>query len=286
MMTTRQRHGNATTTPEMRRFIQTSELSVSELSKILNISPATVRKWRNRKDITDGDHTPKQLNTTLTPTEEYVVVGLRSQLELSLDKLLKVTQEFINPNVSRSGLARCLKRNGVSKFDDETPTKVPGDYFNQLPIVQGSEVSAYALNTETLAKTLELPKNDPDSVVQVVSLAIPDEIPQEQPSSVFIGIDPNSDWVYIDIYQDNDTQAANRYIGYVLQQGPFHLRRLLVRNYHTFLARFPGVQTNSIPNINKSEPKSKYQESNTKKALSNKESLSVRQRKLFSGESV
>ncbi|WP_239480354.1 transcriptional regulator [Parashewanella hymeniacidonis] len=281
-MTTRQRHGNATTTPEMRRFIQTSDMSVAELSKILNISPATVRKWRNRKDISDGDHTPRHLNTTLTPTEEYVVVGLRSQLELSLDKLLKVTQEFINPNVSRSGLARCLKRYGVSKLDDETPTKVPGDYFNQLPVVQGSEVSAYALNTETLAKALELPKDDPGSVVQVVSLAIPDEIPQKKPSSVFIGIDPNSDWVYVDIYQDNDTQAANRYIGYVLQQGPFHLRRLLVRNYHTFLARFPGVQTNipSNPTENKNEPQAKPQQ------LKQSKNLSVRQTKLFSGESV
>ena len=281
-MTTRQKHGNATTTPEMRRFIQTSDMSVSELSKILNISPATVRKWRNRKDIADGDHTPRHLNTTLTPMEEYVVVGLRSQLELSLDKLLKVTQEFINPNVSRSGLARCLKRYGVSKLDDETPTKVPGDYFNQLPVVQGSEVSTYALNTETLAKTLELPKDDPDSVVQVVSLAIPKAIPQEQPSSVFIGIDPNSDWVYVDIYQDNDTQAANRYIGYVLQQGPFQLRRLLVRNYHTFLARFPGVQTHIIPSLNqsKNKPQAKLQQ------LKQSENLSVRQTKLFSGESV
>ena len=276
-MATRQRHGNATTTPEMRRFIQASELSVSELSKILNISPATVRKWRKRKDINDGDHTPIHLNTTLTPIEEYVVVGLRSQLALSLDKLLKVTQDFINPNVSRSGLARCLKRYGVSKLDDETPTKVPGDYFNQLPIVQGSEISTYALNTETLAKTLELPKSDPDSVVQVVSLAIPSEIPQDKPSSVFIGMDPNSDWVYVDIYQDNDTQAANRYIGYVLQHGPFHLRRLLVRNYHTFLARFPGVQTNIIPTMSNNE------QANTTNL---KDTLSVRQRKLFSGDSA
>ena len=276
-MATRQRHGNATTTPEMRRFIQASELSVSELSKILNISPATVRKWRKRKDINDGDHTPIHLNTTLTPIEEYVVVGLRSQLALSLDKLLKVTQDFINPNVSRSGLARCLKRYGVSKLDDETPTKVPGDYFNQLPIVQGSEISTYALNTETLAKTLELPKSDPDSVVQVVSLAIPSEIPQDKPSSVFIGMDPNSDWVYVDIYQDNDTQAANRYIGYVLQHGPFHLRRLLVRNYHTFLARFPGVQTNIVPTMSNNE------QTNTTNL---KDTLSVRQRKLFSGDSA
>ncbi len=276
-MTTRQRHGNATTTPEMRRFIQTSDLSVTELSRILNISPATVRKWRKREDISDGDHTPIHLNTTLTPIEEYVVVGLRSQLELSLDKLLKVTQTFINPGVSRSGLARCLKRYGVSKLDDETPVKVPGDCFKQLPVVQGGEISAYPLNTETLAKTLELPESEPNSVVQVVSLAIPGDIAQDKPSSVFIGMDPSSDWVYVDIYQDRDTQAANRYIGYVLRHGPFHLRRLLVHNYHTFLARFPGVRTDIIPAPDRDERQN---------TTNSKDTLSVRQKKLFSGDSV
>ncbi|MGB0894607.1 MAG: transcriptional regulator [Parashewanella sp.] len=246
-----QRHRNATTTPEMRRFIQTSELTVSELSKILNISQATVRKWRNRDDIKDGDHTPRQLNTTLSPIEEHVVVGLRAQLKLSLDRLLKVTQEFINPNVSRSGLARCLKRHGVSKVDDCEQAKLPEPFFNQLPIVQDSGVTTYTLNTETLAKTLDLSDTDGNSVVQVLSMSIPEEISPQAPCSVFIGMDSQSDWVYVDIYHDNNTQAANRYIGYVLDQGPFHLRKLLVRNYHRFLSRFPGVQTQISPTSDK-----------------------------------
>ncbi len=101
------RHRNATTTPEMRLFIQQSDLSVSQLAKILNITEATVRKWRKRESSSNSSNTPHHLNTTLTPMEEYVVVGLRYQLKLTLDRLLNVTQTFINPNVSRSGLARC-----------------------------------------------------------------------------------------------------------------------------------------------------------------------------------
>ena len=238
------RHRNATTTPEMRRFIQESDLSVSQLSKILNISEATVRKWRKRDSVKNCPNTPHHLNTTLTPLQEYVVVGLRYQLKMPLDTLLKATQKFINPNVSRSGLARCLKRYGVSRVSDIQSPNVPMRYFNQIPVTQGSDVQTYTLHYETLAKTLALPSTDGDNVVQVVSLTIPPQLTEETPSSILLGIDPHSDWIYLDIYQDGNTQATNRYMAYVLKHGPFHLRKLLVRNYHTFLQRFPGATPN------------------------------------------
>ena len=41
-----------------------------------------------------------------------MVVHLRRTLLLPLDDLLAVTREFICPNVSRSGLDRCLRRHG------------------------------------------------------------------------------------------------------------------------------------------------------------------------------
>tara|TARA_R110000796_G_scaffold45689_18_gene110741 strand:+ start:7169 stop:8050 length:882 start_codon:yes stop_codon:yes gene_type:complete len=234
-------HRNATTTPEMRQFIQQSDYSVSQLSKILNISEATVRKWRKRDSIDNTPNTPHKLNTTLSPMEEYVMLGLRYQLKMPLDRLLKVTQEFINPNVSRSGLARCLKRFGVSKLDEFDSPFVPEKFFNQLPITQGADIQTYTVNPKTLADTLSLPSPDPDNVVQVVSLSIPPQLTKQQAYSVLLGVDFKSDWVYLDIYQDSHTQASNRYITHVLKHGPFHLRKLLVRNYHTFLARFPGA---------------------------------------------
>lgn len=238
--TQRTQHRNATTTPEMRQFIQASDLGVSQLAKVLNISEATVRKWRKRDSVADTPNTPHNLNTTLTPLQEYVVVGLRYQLKMPLDKLLKATQKFINPNVSRSGLARCLKRYGVSKVSNIESPQVPERYFNQLPIIQGSDVKTYTLHPDTLAKTLATDKQD--DVLQVVSLTIPPQLTEEQPSSILLGIDPDSDWIYLDIYQDGNTQATNRYIANVLKHGPFHLRKLLVRNYHTFLQRFPGAR--------------------------------------------
>ncbi|MFC3187793.1 transcriptional regulator [Shewanella intestini] len=243
------RHRNATTTPEMRQFIQRSDYSVSQLAKILNISEATVRKWRKRDSISDIPNTPHHLKTTLSPMEEYVVVGLRYQLKMPLDKLLKITQKFINPNVSRSGLARCLKRYGVSKLDAFESPHVPERYFNQLPIVQGTDVATYTLNPQTLAATLALPEATPDSVVQVVSLTIPPQLTQADRYSILLGVDFATDWIYLDIYQDSHTQATNRYIAYVLKHGPFHLRKLLVKNYHTFLVRFPGATVENAPKM-------------------------------------
>ncbi len=41
---------------------------------------------------------------------------LHKTLLLPLDGLLVVTREFIHPEVSRSGLDRCLRRHGVSNL--------------------------------------------------------------------------------------------------------------------------------------------------------------------------
>ena len=111
-------HANATTTPEMRAFIHESDLPTAVLARLLKVSESTVRKWRKRQSLADASHVPKQLNTTLSEAQEYVVVELRTRLLLSLDELLAVCKQFINANVSRAGLQRCLKRHGVSKLAD------------------------------------------------------------------------------------------------------------------------------------------------------------------------
>ena len=44
--------------------------------------------------------------------------ALRKTLLVSLDDLLAVVREFLNPDVSRSGLDRCLRRHGVGNLRD------------------------------------------------------------------------------------------------------------------------------------------------------------------------
>ena len=45
-------------------------------------------------------------------------MALRKTLLVSLDDLLAVVREFLNPDVSRSGLDRCLRRHGVGNLRD------------------------------------------------------------------------------------------------------------------------------------------------------------------------
>ena len=53
------------------------------------------------------------MQTTLTPAQEAVAVALRTTLLVSLDDLLAAVRAFLNPNASRFGLDRCLRRHGV-----------------------------------------------------------------------------------------------------------------------------------------------------------------------------
>ena len=111
-------HANARTTPKIRAEIQAAPPSVSNaaLARRFGATKATVAKWRRRDQVHDGSHRPHRLNTTLTEAQEAVVVAVRELLLLPLDDLLVVAWEFLNPNLSRSALDRCLRRHGVNNL--------------------------------------------------------------------------------------------------------------------------------------------------------------------------
>ena len=109
-----QLHSQATTTPKVRAAIQASAEPASALAERFGITEQTVYKWKHRDSVHDRSHTPHRLQTTLTPAQEAVAVVLRKTLLVSLDDLLAVVREFLNPEVSRSGLDRCLRRHGVA----------------------------------------------------------------------------------------------------------------------------------------------------------------------------
>ena len=256
-------HANATTTPEMRAFIHESDLPTAVLARLLKISESTVRKWRQRESMSDASHVPKQLNTTLSEAQEYVVVELRTRLLLSLDELLAVCKQFINPHVSRAGLQRCLKRHGVSRLADmeDSGELVDADSPLSSPVqvtledtldhqVLRSDISPQAMR-DVLNRTNNLSEEE---VVQVKVTQLPDfsteepingsekehEKSQEQLNKrrLLVANDPTSGWVYVDIYDGNEADAASRYMSYVLTKAPFHIRRILAGNYTEFLSRF------------------------------------------------
>jgi hypothetical protein len=90
------------------------------------VSEETARKWKRSDSVQDLSATPHYLQATLSVAQVAVVVELRRLLLLPLDDLLAVTREFLNPNVSRSGLDRCLRRHGVSNLKALLP-KTPAE---------------------------------------------------------------------------------------------------------------------------------------------------------------
>lgn len=266
-------HKNATTTPEVRAFIRESELPTAVLARLLKISESTVRKWRKRDNLDDASHIPKNSKTTLSLQQQYVVVELRRRLKLPLDQLLQVCQQFVNENTSRAGLQRCLKRHGVSKLADLDPAgelikleqqvsvaikdhnsnKIMNSMLNPQAMLEVlNQLRLEATNSEQktselteqakMAKTTSLTCQD---VVQVSVTTLPElgkadgnKQTNKQPYRLLIANDPDSKWVYVDLYQDQEVDAARRYMKHVLKHAPFHIRRLLAANYNEFLSRF------------------------------------------------
>jgi hypothetical protein len=73
--------------------------------------------------VVDYSHTAHRLHSTLSTAQEIIAVELRKAL-LTLDDLLVVVREFLNPDVSRAGLVRCLKRYGVNRLRNLEPVPV------------------------------------------------------------------------------------------------------------------------------------------------------------------
>ncbi len=258
-------HANATTTPEMRAFIHESDLPTAVLARLLKTSESTIRKWRKRESLADASHVPKQLNTTLSEAQEYVVVELRTRLLLSLDELLAVCKQFINVNVSRAGLQRCLKRHGVSRLADMhgnmegNGDSVDADAPNSptvqvlLEDTQAQQQLTSELSPQAMRAVLNRDNDlNEDEIVQVKVTQLPffsgdSSTNNTEPQAnrrLLIANDPASTWVYVDIYDGNESEAASRYMSYVLTKAPFHIRRILAGNYNEFLSRFRLLNEN------------------------------------------
>lgn len=244
----KEQHVNATTTPEMREFIRESDLPTAVLARLLKVSEPTIRKWRKRQDSDDASHKPHKITSSLSPAQEYVVVELRKRLLLSLDELLTVTQEFIHPSVSRASLQRCLKRHGVSKLNalDEQGASFDIDDVVKVRIEdkQAKQEIQAAVAPKAMRQVLGV--ND-DQIVKVAVSALPNFAGDNQKRRLLVASDPQSRWVYVDVYEGDELAAAERYMSHVLNNAPFHIRRILAGNYNEFLSRFRVLNEDADP---------------------------------------
>lgn len=260
----KKQHANATTTPEMRAFIRESDLPTAVLARLLKISEATVRKWRNRDTVEDASHTPKTLNTKLSPSQEYVVVELRKRLLLSLDELLEVTQEFIHPGISRAGIQRLLQRHGISRLADLGEGGIESDADQPVFVQIEDKEEKAALMPEVSSSGMKqvLGVKD-DEVINLKVTELPDfegecdgeEEGESRKRRLLVANDPESRWVYVDIYEGDELEAAERYMSHALRNAPFHIRKILAGNYNEFLSRFRVMDdSDDADMVNSEEP--------------------------------
>jgi hypothetical protein len=208
-------HVNAATTPRIRREIQQSTESHAALAARYNVSIDTIRRWRGREDAQDRSHTPHRLQSTLTPAQEAITVELRRLLLLPLDDLLVVVREFLNPDVSRSGLDRCLRRHGVSRLADLRPQEEPAPVSAKGKGFKPYEPGYLHIDYKYLPQ-------------------MPDE---ESRRYLFVAIDRATRWVYLALRPQKTVRAATAFLKRVLAKAPFKVHRILTDNDKAFTDR-------------------------------------------------
>ena len=139
-----------------------------------------------------------------------------------------------------------LRKSEISQSDSSDINK---KYLQEFPFLEHPENLSLALKVcESLGvdKTIALngmKKTIPDpGALFILNLSYKNR--NNNFISGFAANDPHSTWVYVDIYDGNEREAASRYMSYVLNKAPFHIRRILAGNYNEFLSRFRLLNDN------------------------------------------
>ena len=95
-------HRSAKTTEVVRRAIQNSQASVTQLAACYDLNVKTVTKWKNRDFVPDEPMGPKERHSTvLSLQEEAIIVAFRKHTLLPLDDCLYALQSTIGQRTSR-----------------------------------------------------------------------------------------------------------------------------------------------------------------------------------------
>jgi transposase InsO family protein len=210
-------HPRARTTPRTRTEIKSSSAPQAVLAERYNVTVATVRKWKGRENAQDRSHRPHKLSTTLTPAQELLAVELRRTLLLPLDDLLVVIREFINPEVSRSGLDRCLRRHGVSELKSLLP------------------------QTEARGKVVKTFKDYEPGFVHIDIKYLPQMPDETQRRYLFVAIDRATRWVFMRTYRDQSDRSSTDFLRRLKRAAPMKIKTILTDNGSQFTDRFTST---------------------------------------------
>ena len=215
-------HPLARTTPRTRAELKAEDptLSHGALARRYGVTAPTVRKWRERDSTADRSHRPHTLRCTLSAAQEAVTMEIRRMLWLPLDDLLVVVREFLNPAVSRSGLARCLKRHGLNTRPVEDKEAPPA------------------------RKTF---KDYAPGFVHADIKYLPQMADETARRYLFVGIDRATRWVYLRIYADQSEASSTDFLRRLSAAAPMKIVKLLTDNGSQFTDRFTGKAKDKEP---------------------------------------
>jgi transposase InsO family protein len=165
--------------------------------------------------VQDRSHRAHTLHTTLSGTQEAIVLSLRQSLYLPLDDLLYITRQYINPDVSRSGIARLLKREGMARLEDVIPT------------TEGETVSA--------KKTF---KDYEPGFVHIDIKYLPQMPDETSRRYLFVAIDRATRWVFLHIYGDMTDHSSVDFLRRLKLASPIKITKILTDNGSQFTDRF------------------------------------------------
>lgn len=203
-------HKNATTTPAIRRILQTSTLPETTLAKQFSVTVTTVRRWKARSTVEDQSHRPHNLHATLTAAQESIVLTLRRDYRLPLDDLLALIREFIHPTMGRNALQRMLRRHGENRLPQPEKIKTPHKPFKDY-----------------------LP-----GFFHVDIKYLPQMADEKSHRYLFVAIDRATRWVFIRCYPDKSAASAGSFLVELETHSPIKIEKLLTDNGKEFRADF------------------------------------------------
>jgi transposase InsO family protein len=160
------------------------------------------------------------------------VLSLRQSLYLPLDDLLYITREYINAAVLRAGIARLLKREGMSRLEDII-TKAKGETLSPKKTFKDYEPGFVHIDIKYLPQ-------------------MPDERSRRY---LFVAIDRATRWVFLHIYGDMTDKSSVDFLRRLKIASPIKINKILTDNGSQFTDRFsmkdktPSASMHSIKSV-------------------------------------
>lgn len=191
-------HGNAKTTPRIRKEIQESVESAAEIAKRLNLNIKTVLKWKKADSVDDKRSGPIQPKSVLSSTEQQIICEFRRVSKLPLDDVYIALKDQI-PNLTRSNLHRCLKRNGLNVLPKEEESVREKKKFKEYPL-------------------------------GFVHIDITELRTDQGKCYLFVAIDRATKYVYVELHTKMSVQESSQFLKNLISHCPFKITKILTDN--------------------------------------------------------